>query len=27
VPDVEAYVRWLAGREVAPTPHVVGERA
>jgi len=27
VPDVEAYVRWLAGRGVAPTPHVVGARA
>jgi tryptophan synthase alpha chain len=27
VPDVEAYVRWLSGRGVARTPHVVGERA
>jgi tryptophan synthase alpha chain len=27
VPDVEAYVRWLAGREVAPSPHVAGARA
>ena len=27
VPDVEAYVRWLGGRGVAPTPHVVGEQA
>jgi tryptophan synthase alpha chain len=27
VPDVEAYVRWLVGRGVAPAPHVVGGRA
>lgn len=27
VPDVEAYVRWLSGRGVAPAPHEVGGRA
>ena len=27
IPDVEAYVRWLGGRGVAPAPHVVGEPA